>query len=301
MISSVKKKDRFLRFDKMEMSLWDADDLLPQLVDDSDPDTDLDQFRHLPQTSEAIRHDGHPDWMVLVGLMHDMGKAICLFGEPQWGVGSDTFPVGCAFSDMVVYPAFFSLNPDFSDERYDARLEGYRKAAACGMYPCPGGTTNRSTTRPRTACRNRACTCSATTPFTPGTGRVPMITFSTTTAATCFPGYGSSIRTTCIANHLSRQTGTRYGFTTGPWWRNTSADAAVLKRVVDGGRHFQKRMKENCAPIRGEGSEKYGCKRVQFKMSHQAAFFSRFRRVQIKLSVSHGGGGVTCDVAAEGI
>ena len=50
------------------MSVWDAFEFLNQLVDDSDPDTDLDQFQHLLQTSEAIRADGHPDWMVLAGF-----------------------------------------------------------------------------------------------------------------------------------------------------------------------------------------------------------------------------------------
>ncbi|KAG4080557.1 hypothetical protein HA402_014015 [Bradysia odoriphaga] len=89
----VKEKEQeFLSFNKREMSVWDAFDFLNQLVDDSDPDTDLDQFQHLLQTSEAIRADGHPDWMVLTGLFHDMGKVLCLFGEPQWAVVGDTFP-----------------------------------------------------------------------------------------------------------------------------------------------------------------------------------------------------------------
>ena len=62
--------------------------------------------------------DGHPDWMVLVGLMHDMGKVLCLFGEPQWAVVGDTFPVGCAYSDKVVYPEYFKNNPDFQNSTY---------------------------------------------------------------------------------------------------------------------------------------------------------------------------------------
>jgi len=124
----VKQKQKeYLSFDKKEMSVWDAFDFLNQLVDDSDPDTDLDQFQHLLQTSEAIRRDGHPDWMVLVGLMHDMGKVLCLFGEPQWAVVGDTFPVGCAYSDKIVYPEFFSENADYSDPRYNTTLGVYEK------------------------------------------------------------------------------------------------------------------------------------------------------------------------------
>ena len=68
------KRNNYLQFNKKEMPVWKAFEFLNQLVDDSDPDTDLSQFQHLLQTSEAIRRDGHPDWMVLVGLMHDMGS-----------------------------------------------------------------------------------------------------------------------------------------------------------------------------------------------------------------------------------
>ena len=125
------KEQDFLRFNKKEMSVWDAFDFLNQLVDDSDPDTDLDQFQHLLQTSEAIRRDGHPDWMVLAGLMHDMGKVLCLFGEPQWAVVGDTFPVGCAYSDKVVYPEFFSANPDFNNPEYNTKLGVYTEG--CGL------------------------------------------------------------------------------------------------------------------------------------------------------------------------
>jgi inositol oxygenase len=125
------KRAEYLKFDKKEMTVWDAFDFLNQLVDDSDPDTDLDQLQHLLQTSEAIRRDGHPDWMVLTGLMHDLGKVLCLFGEPQWAVVGDTFPVGCAYSDKIVYPEFFSLNPDFNHPVYQTKMGIYEPN--CGL------------------------------------------------------------------------------------------------------------------------------------------------------------------------
>ena len=125
------KRANFLKFDKREMPVWDAFQFLNQLVDDSDPDTDLDQFQHLLQTAEAIRADGHPDWMVLAGLMHDMGKVLCLFGEPQWAVVGDTFPVGCAYSDKIVYPEFFKDNPDYNNLAYNTRLGVYTEG--CGL------------------------------------------------------------------------------------------------------------------------------------------------------------------------
>ncbi len=125
------KRNNYLKFDKKEMPIWDAFQFLNQLVDDSDPDTDLDQFQHLLQTSEAIRRDGHPDWMVLVGLMHDMGKVLCLFDEPQWAVVGDTFPVGCAFSDKIVYAEFFKNNPDYTNPAYNTKYGVYEKG--CGL------------------------------------------------------------------------------------------------------------------------------------------------------------------------
>ena len=125
------KKADFLQFNKREMPIWKAFDFLNELVDDSDPDTNLDQMQHLLQTSEAIRNDGHPDWMVLVGLIHDMGKVLCLFGEAQWSVVGDTFPVGCAFSDKVVYPEFFADNPDKNNELYSQKYGVYEPN--CGL------------------------------------------------------------------------------------------------------------------------------------------------------------------------
>ena len=93
-------------------TMWEALERLNELVDDSDPDTDLPQIAHALQTAEKIRRDGRPDWMQLVGLIHDAGKMLCFWGEPQWAVVGDTFPVGCAWSDKIVYPEYFAGNPD---------------------------------------------------------------------------------------------------------------------------------------------------------------------------------------------
>jgi len=100
------------------MSVWEAIEYLNTLVDDSDPDTELSQFEHLLQTAEAARADGQPDWFVLCGLIHDLGKILCLYGEPQWAAVGDTFPVGCAFSDEIVYPEFFKDNSDSTIDKY---------------------------------------------------------------------------------------------------------------------------------------------------------------------------------------
>jgi inositol oxygenase len=123
----VEKKKDFLSLNRRKMSAWEAAEYLNTLVDDSDPDTDLSQLQHLLQTSEAIRADGHPDWFVLAGFLHDLGKVLCLFGEPQWAVVGDTFPVGCRYSDKVVFPEFFSDNPDFRNARYQTAVGVYEE------------------------------------------------------------------------------------------------------------------------------------------------------------------------------
>jgi inositol oxygenase len=125
------KRGEFLGLNRRRMSVLDAMAFLNTLVDDSDPDIELDQLQHLLQTSEAIRADGHEDWFVLVGLIHDLGKVLCLFGEPQWAVVGDTFPVGCQFSERIVYSEFFSENPDARDPRYNTRLGIYDEH--CGL------------------------------------------------------------------------------------------------------------------------------------------------------------------------
>ena len=119
------KRAEYLPLRKRRMGVWEALEFLNTLIDDSDPDTNLSQIEHLMQTSEAIRKDGHPRWFVLTGLIHDLGKILCLFGEPQWAVVGDTFPVGCAFSDRIVFPEFFRDNPDSHNPQYATELGIY--------------------------------------------------------------------------------------------------------------------------------------------------------------------------------
>ena len=120
------KRREFLSLDRRRMGVWEAMEFLNTLVDDSDPDTELTQIEHLLQTAEAVRHDGRPDWFILTGLIHDLGKILCLDGEPQWAVVGDTFPVGCAYSKKIVYHDFFQANPDWVDSRYNSRFGVYK-------------------------------------------------------------------------------------------------------------------------------------------------------------------------------
>jgi len=125
------KRKEFLGLNRRKMGVWEAMEYLNTLVDDSDPDTDLSQLEHLLQTSEHIRADGHPRWFVVAGMVHDLGKMLCLWGEAQWAVVGDTFPTGCRYSDKIVFPQFFADNPDSRNPRYQTPLGVYEKG--CGL------------------------------------------------------------------------------------------------------------------------------------------------------------------------
>jgi inositol oxygenase len=125
------KREEYCSLRRGKKSVWEMAEYLNTLVDDSDPDTDLTQIEHLLQTAEAIRKDGHPRWFVLAGFVHDLGKVLCLYGEPQWAVVGDTFPVGCAYSDQIVFPEFFSANPDSQVPEYQTKYGIY--SPNCGL------------------------------------------------------------------------------------------------------------------------------------------------------------------------
>ena len=125
------KRQEFLTLNRRQMGIWEAAEYLNTLVDDSDPDTDLSQLQHLLQTAEDIRRDGHPRWFILAGFIHDLGKILCLWGEPQWAVVGDTFPTGCRYSDKIVFPQYFADNPDNREPRYQTPLGIYEEG--CGL------------------------------------------------------------------------------------------------------------------------------------------------------------------------
>ena len=72
------------------------------------------------QTAERLRKD-YPEhgWLHLTGLIHDLGKIMAMYGEPQWCVVGDTWPVGCKPQPSIVFvDSSFGDNPDMKDERY---------------------------------------------------------------------------------------------------------------------------------------------------------------------------------------
>ena len=125
------------KFDQLKMSIWDAIEKLNHIIDESDPDLDAPQIIHAFQTTENLRErfpNDDDDWLHLIGLIHDLGKVLLLpeFGcNGQWEVVGDTYPVGCAHSDAIVYPEYFSENPDSVNSLYQTQLGIYEKN--CGL------------------------------------------------------------------------------------------------------------------------------------------------------------------------
>jgi len=126
-------REKWCQFNHCEMTIMEAIKLLDNLVDESDPDTDLPNSVHAFQTAERIRAM-YPDqeWFILTGLIHDLGKVMALYGEEQWAVVGDTYPVGCQFSDSIVFgSASFQGNPDLEDSVYSTSLGMYQ--SHCGL------------------------------------------------------------------------------------------------------------------------------------------------------------------------
>ncbi|KAJ3500205.1 hypothetical protein NM208_g17198 [Fusarium decemcellulare] len=108
------------------MTVWEAIEKLNTLIDESDPDTDVSQIQHLLQTAEAMRRDGRPRWMQLTGLIHDLGKLLYFYdAQGQWDVVGDTFPVGLAFDERIIYPETFVGNPDSKHPVYSTKYGIY--------------------------------------------------------------------------------------------------------------------------------------------------------------------------------
>jgi inositol oxygenase len=130
---NLKARNEFKTKTRAEMTIWQAMERLNTLIDESDPDTDLSQIEHLLQSAEAIRRDGKPRWMQVTGLIHDLGKLLFFFGaQGQWDVVGDTFPVGCAFDDKIIYGAkSFAANPDSKDPIYASQHGIY--TPGCGL------------------------------------------------------------------------------------------------------------------------------------------------------------------------
>jgi len=121
------------RFNKEKMTIMEGLDLLNTMVDESDPDINVPNIFHAFQTAEQIRAVWpQHDWFHLTGLIHDLGKVLAVWDEPQWAVTGDTFMVGCEFADSIVFrKESFTLNPDGRNPNYNTKYGMYKPN--CGL------------------------------------------------------------------------------------------------------------------------------------------------------------------------
>lgn len=128
-----RKYKEWSNFNRANLTIMEALIKLNDLIDESDPDSDLPNIVHAFQTAERIR-EAHPeaDWMHLTGLIHDLGKVLAFWGEEQWAVVGDTFVVGCSWANSIVYrQESFLENPDLKNPLYQSKYGIYKPN--CGL------------------------------------------------------------------------------------------------------------------------------------------------------------------------
>lgn len=128
-------KSQNLKYSKLNncvMRINDVLQLMDNFVDSSDPDTSLPNSIHAYQTAETIRKK-HPEdkELQLCGLIHDLGKILYTFNEPEWAIVGDTFVVGCKYPKNIVYHDFLKNNPDYTNVKYNSDDGIYSKK--CGI------------------------------------------------------------------------------------------------------------------------------------------------------------------------
>ena len=137
---------KFSQFNE-KMEIWDILEDLNNLVDVSDPDVSHPNLYHAIQTAEMMKKDNLPDWMQLIGLIHDIGKIMYKKGndeegtgkKEQWAMVGDTFIVGCKLPDEIIFPEFNKENPDMQNEKYNSELGIYSEGCGLDNLKCSWG------------------------------------------------------------------------------------------------------------------------------------------------------------------
>lgn len=125
------KQAEYITKRRITMSMWDVALKMLEFIDASDPDLQQPQLYHAVQVAESMRADGLPDEWVVAGFIHDFGKMLFFFDEPQWAIVGDTFPVGCQFSESIIFHDFFKDNPDTNNPNYNTKYGMYEPH--CGL------------------------------------------------------------------------------------------------------------------------------------------------------------------------
>lgn len=111
-------KMKYSILNNKKMTIKEALNKMDSFIDPSDPDLDVPNSIHAYQTAERIRKK-YPNnkELQITGLIHDLGKVLFDYGEPNYSVVGDTYVVGCKFPETIVYPKTLILNKDY--HKYD--------------------------------------------------------------------------------------------------------------------------------------------------------------------------------------
>ena len=100
----INKLEQYSKLNNTKMKMNKALSLMNNFIDPSDPDLDEENIIHAYQTAERIKKKYPEDKQYqLIGLIHDLGKVLFTFGEPNWAVVGDTFVLGCELPECIVY------------------------------------------------------------------------------------------------------------------------------------------------------------------------------------------------------
>eukprot|EP00892_Ulva_mutabilis_P009079 jgi/Ulvmu1/6543/UM003_0177.1 len=132
---AARQRARFGSLRIAELPLWDALRLLDSLPPSPETaDAELSPLRHALLCAQWCAHElPQFDWAPLVGLMHSLGRLLShnrFGGEPAWAVTSETYPLGCRFSEAISGHDFLTACPDRRCSSYATPNGIY--AARCG-------------------------------------------------------------------------------------------------------------------------------------------------------------------------
>ena len=126
------KRQFYSKLNNGKMKMCKALELMNKYIDPSDPDVNDCNLIHLYQTAERIRHKYPTNYEYqLCGLIHDVGKLLYTFGEPDWAIVGDTFVVGAEYGKALVYGNLLKNNTDINDIIFRTKFGIY--SPNCGV------------------------------------------------------------------------------------------------------------------------------------------------------------------------
>ena len=99
----LKIKQKYSEKIKTKKNIKEILKMMDSFIDPSDPDLDVPNSIHAYQTAERIRKK-YPEnkELQITGLIHDLGKILFMFEEPNWSIVGDTYVV-IAHPKSIVY------------------------------------------------------------------------------------------------------------------------------------------------------------------------------------------------------